>query len=55
MKLQIPSSKHQRNFNLQAPSSERRLFEVWYLGFLWSLDVDAWSFSQAAVRGGGTQ
>src|SRR5215471_17708002 len=35
-KLQIPSTKHQRNFKLQVP--------IWILVLLWSLVLGAWSF-----------
>ena len=43
MKLEAPSSNIQRSLKLQVPSLRARLFEVWWLKFLWSLDVGTWS------------
>src|SRR5262245_33150560 len=45
IKLQIPSTNIQRNFKLQAPIDARLRLEAWNLVLLWSLDVDAWSFT----------
>jgi hypothetical protein len=39
-KLQAPTSKHQRNSKLQTSNEwPSRIFGVWFLVLLWSLDV----------------
>src|SRR5213594_4035061 len=46
-KLQAPSTKLQRSPKLQSSKTVRAMsleFGVWSLGFLWCLDVGAWSF-----------
>ena len=46
MKLQIPSSKLQRNFNIQTSNPDVRVssFGYWSLVILWSLELGAWNF-----------
>jgi hypothetical protein len=48
-KPQIPSTKLQRNFKLQAPNKIPAVIEIWCLGFLWKLEVGAWSFSRVVA------
>src|ERR1019366_9141598 len=43
-KLQAPSTKLQRNSNLQASNISRQQYCVWSLMFLWSLVLGCWGF-----------
>ncbi|MEY2428491.1 MAG: hypothetical protein QOJ40_1376, partial [Verrucomicrobiota bacterium] len=45
-KLQIPSSKHQRNLKSQAPKTafHARWFGIWISKLLWCLELGIWSF-----------
>src|SRR5437879_716559 len=51
-KHQHPSSKHQRSTKLRTPNTR---FEAWFLKFLWSLDVGAWSFGSRLLPLEGSQ
>ena len=45
MKLQAPSFKLQRISKSQIPEVfNPQVFDVWILGFLWCLELGAWSF-----------
>jgi hypothetical protein len=47
MKLQIPSSKFQRNSRLQISSEPgRAAIGIWNLKLLWNLELGTWSFSK---------
>jgi hypothetical protein len=52
--MKAPTTKLQHPEKLQAstskwnPEVQRRLFEVWLLELLWSLEVGAWNFSEKA-------
>lgn len=47
-KLQVPSSKLQRNPDNQAPKFSQRPFDAWCLVLLWCLGLGGWSFSSRA-------
>ena len=51
MKLQTLTSKHERNFKLQAPChwSRASLIKVWNFVLLWSLVLGCWCFVSQAV------
>ncbi len=49
-KLQIPNSKLQRSFKLQASNFRRAHLGIWSLVFLWSLVLGVWSFTAAAAE-----
>ena len=49
MKFQAPTSKLQRNSNLQAPRFSRRSFGVYSLVLLWCLELGCWSFPAHAA------
>ena len=44
-----PNSKHQAPEKLQAPNKIPAVIEIWCLGFLWKLEVGAWSFSRVVA------
>src|SRR5215471_11343305 len=48
LKHQIPTSKHQRTFNNQAPTNRH---EYWRLELLWMLEFGIWCFSLAGRDG----
>src|SRR5450756_75767 len=47
-KLQAPTSKLQRNTNIQHPKSLSRAFGAWSLALLWCLVLGCWSFPARA-------
>src|SRR5438477_828211 len=50
LKLQTPSSKHQRSKLQVASSKGRPRFGAWNLGFLWCLELDFWCFESGISR-----